>query len=162
MMTWNTEFRRARITALGTAIVAGAVGAAVLAGPLAGAQAAYPESYPNGALCYQHPDGQENKSRIQVTEIKYKPSDPFAWFSKLSQKWDGNSNQYRDDPPAGEIGIGKSLLIAKYGDPNAFCYFMTASGDETYPYGVWTSRHEPGGSPAPGPGPTPSGSPRNG
>ncbi|HEY6795749.1 MAG TPA: hypothetical protein VI248_13805 [Kineosporiaceae bacterium] len=156
-MTWNIAFRRARITALGTAIVAGVVGAALLAGPRAGAQAAqYPESYFNGGFCYQHPDGQENKYRLQVTEINYDPSDEFARFSVLPQKWDGNSNQYRDDAPAFQSrGVSKLLLVdnTRFGNPNSFCHDLTNYDPhlrfDQYSYGVWTSRHEPGGSPAP-------------
>jgi hypothetical protein len=157
-----------RTPAVGAAVVAAAAGAALLAGPLATSQASeYAGDYYNGAFCYQNPDGQENTYRIQVTEIKFNPNAEMARFSFQPQKWDGSSDQYRDDAPAFEsVGLAKYLLQEGgtdgkgYTDPGDFCRIMTENsrgelGGDIYSYGVWTSRRAPAS--APTSSPTPSG-----
>lgn len=150
-MNWK-RLRIVRTPAVGASIVAGAVGVALLAGPLATSQASeYSEGYYNGGFCYQHPEGEANTYRLQVTEIKYDPNAEFARFSFQPQKWDDSSNQYRDDAPAFEPqGMAKYLLEeggtngTGYTKANDFCRAMTENsthlGGDVYPYGTWTSK----------------------
>lgn len=156
--------RKRRLRVAGTSVVGAAIvaGAALLAGPLAGAQAAqYPENFYNEGYCYQSPSGQGNGSRLRAFDgaMISDPSKESVQFLFRIEKWDTQSNQYRDDHGTNTLrattDISKLLLVdnAQYADANAFCKFVTEGipelRGEVYSYGTWTSRNSPYSPPQP-------------